>query len=229
MNPIGLELKPSKTKYSNTLYEYKENIGFDFLGFTIRQFEVGNYRSAKNPQGKRLGFVTQIQPSKQKQKVHLEKIAKVINSFKSNKQSDLILKLNPIIRGWTNYYSTIFASKTFSRMDYLVWQKLRAWALYSCDSTNKHKVMKKYWHKKDNENWRFSTKNGLVLAKYIDTKTKIHIKVQGRRSPYDGDYIYWSSRMGHHPELPSELSRLLHEQKGKCEWCKLHFFYGDLL
>ena len=226
---IGLELKPSKTRYSNTLYEYQGNTGFDFLGFSIRQFETGKYRSTKNSRGERLGFITQIQPSKQKQEAHLRKISEVINSHKSKKQSDLIVKLNPIIRGWANYYSTIFASKTFNRMDFLVWQKLRSWALYACNDTKKYKVFSKYWHKKGNENWRFSTNNGLFLAKHIDTKTKIHKKVQGRRSPYDGDYVYWGSRMGHHPELPNRLATLLHKQKGKCEWCKLHFFYGDLL
>lgn len=71
--------------------------------------------------------------------------------------------------------------------------------------------------------------SGWNLAKYIDTKTKIHKKVRGQKSPYDGDYIYWSSRMGHHPEISNKLASLLHKQKGKCEWCKLHFFYGDLL
>ncbi|MBD2347197.1 hypothetical protein H6G18_24150 [Anabaena subtropica FACHB-260] len=27
-----------------------------------------------------------------------------------------------------------------------------------------------------------------------------HIQVQGSRSPFDGDWVYWSSRMGKHPE-----------------------------
>ncbi|MHC5829686.1 MAG: group II intron maturase-specific domain-containing protein, partial [Nostoc sp.] len=122
--------------------------------------------------GKPLGFTTQIQPSRDKQKEHQKKIGDVIKRHTSGSQAELILELNPIIRGWSNYYSTIFASKTFNKMDFLIWQKLRSWALRACPKTKKYKVFPKYWKRIGNENWRFSTDNGLVLAKYIDTKTK---------------------------------------------------------
>lgn len=37
LQDMGLELKPSKTRFAHTLYEYEqEKPGFDFLGFTIR-------------------------------------------------------------------------------------------------------------------------------------------------------------------------------------------------
>jgi len=229
LTQIGLELKPSKTKISHTLNQFEGNTGFDFLGFTIRQFETGKYRSSKSSNGKPLGFTTQIQPSREKQKEHQKKIGEVIKRHTSGSQADLILELNPIIRGWSNYYSTIFASKTFNKMDFLTWQKLRSWALRACPKTKKYKVFPKYWKRIGNENWRFSTDNGLVLAKYLDTKTKIHIKVKGQKSPYDGDYIYWASRMGKHPLISSRLANLLHKQKGKCEHCNLYFYDGDLI
>jgi len=66
LTQMGLELKPSKTKISHTLNEYEGNVGFDFLGFSIRQYETGKYRSPKSTNGKPLGFTTQIQPSKEK-------------------------------------------------------------------------------------------------------------------------------------------------------------------
>jgi RNA-directed DNA polymerase len=229
LSPMGLELKPSKTKISHSLNKFEGNTGFDFLGFSIRQFETGTYRSAKSTNGNPLGFNTQIQPSKEKQKIHLKKVAEVIKSHTSNKQSDLIRELNPIVRGWANYYSTIFASEIFDKMDFLTWQKLRSWALRACPKTQKYKVFSKYWAKRGNENWRFSTEHGLALAKYIDTKTKPHVKVKGSKSPYDGDYIYWASRMGKHPQISSRLASLLKKQKGKCEHCDLHFYEGDLI
>ena len=43
---IGLELKAEKTRISHTLEG--ENPGFDFLGFNIRQYVVGKYRSGKS-------------------------------------------------------------------------------------------------------------------------------------------------------------------------------------
>ncbi|GAB4039431.1 hypothetical protein GCM10028809_60640 [Spirosoma gilvum] len=35
---LGLALKPSKTKITHTLQSHEASIGFDFLGFTIRQY-----------------------------------------------------------------------------------------------------------------------------------------------------------------------------------------------
>jgi RNA-directed DNA polymerase len=61
---IGLELKPSKTRLAHTLNEYEgEKAGFDFLGWTIRQFKTGKYRSGKNTHKEVLGFATIIKPS----------------------------------------------------------------------------------------------------------------------------------------------------------------------
>ncbi|WP_193197987.1 hypothetical protein [Nostoc sp. MG11] len=50
-----------------------------------------------------------------------------------------------------------------------------------------------------------------------------HIKVQAERSPYDGDLVYWSTRMGRHPEVKPEIAILLKKQKGKCSECGLYF------
>jgi RNA-directed DNA polymerase len=62
---IGLELKPSKTRIVHTLVPLRESpAGFDFLGFEVRQYPVGKYRSGKH-NGKRLGFETIIQPGKE--------------------------------------------------------------------------------------------------------------------------------------------------------------------
>jgi len=39
----------------------------------------------------------------------------------------LLDHLNPIIRGWSAYYSSQ-CSKAYSHLDFLLYQKLRAWA-----------------------------------------------------------------------------------------------------
>ena len=38
---VGLRLKPSKSRVTHTLEPYEGNVGFDFLGFHIRQYRVG--------------------------------------------------------------------------------------------------------------------------------------------------------------------------------------------
>jgi len=99
-------LKPSKTKLTHTLSEIEgEKPGFDFLGFNIREFPKEKHQSGKNTQGEKLGFKTIITPSQNKTKVHYDHIARVIDAQKSAPQAALIKRINPIIRGWANYYS----------------------------------------------------------------------------------------------------------------------------
>ena len=35
--------------------------------------------------------------------------------------------------------------------------------------------------------------------------------------------------MGRHPEMPTSKAFMLKKQKGKCNWCGLHFREGDIL
>lgn len=121
---MSLELKPSKTKISHTLETFDDNVGFNFLGFNIRQYQKGKHHSAKESNGKLLGFKTLIKPSAEKVKLHLRKLGEVVDSHKSAPQVALIKRLNPIIRGWSKYYSTKVSSETFSDCDHYFFEKL---------------------------------------------------------------------------------------------------------
>jgi len=157
LSDFGLELKPSKTKLTHTLNEYNGNVGFEFLGFHVQQHKVGNYRSANSSKGIPLGFKTLITPSKPKVKAHLAKIEEVIDNHNHSPQYALIKRLNLIIRGWSNYYSTVVSKETFSRLDSLIYDKLRAWARRrGKGSINKDK----YWRTVGDRNWCFSTEEG---------------------------------------------------------------------
>jgi len=155
LSDIGLELKPSKTKLTHRLNELDGNVGFEFLGFPIQQHKVGNYRSASNGTFK-LGFNTLITPSKAKVKTYKALIAEVIDTHKIAPQADLISKLNPIIRGWSNY-STVLSKEIFSKVDHLTSEKLRAWVR----TRGKGDINKdKYWRTVGDRNWCFSTEDG---------------------------------------------------------------------
>jgi len=229
---MGLELKPSKTRISHTLETYDDYVGFDFLGFNIRQYQVGKHHGAKSSKGVKLGFKTLIKPRAEKVKSHLKKLGEVVNSQKSSPQVALIKRLNPIIRGWSNYYSSVVSSKTFTDCDYYFFEKLKRWADRRHPMKNKTWIMRKYWHTEGKDNWVFSTregKNPFKLARHLDTKIVRYVKVKGDKSPYDGDLIYWSSRMGKHPEMPPEKAVLLKRQQGRCAYCGLYFQDGDIL
>jgi RNA-directed DNA polymerase len=226
---MGLELKPSKTKITHTFHKYEGKVGFDFLGHTIRQYKVGNYRADKNNQGEPLGFSTLITPSNEKVLLHLEEIGRIIDSHKGAPQEALITRLNPVIRGWANYYSTAVSKVIFNKLDSLTYQKLRAWALRRCTNSNKHEIANKYWRTVGNDNWCFSTHNGLKLTRHRNTPIERYIKVKGEGSPYDGDWVYWSTRMGKHPEVTNRMAKLLKSQKGRCTHCGLFFKDDDLI
>lgn len=244
LKDIGLELKPSKTRLTHTLHNVgKEKAGFDFLGFNVRQYKVGKYTSAKSPTGKILGFKTLIKPSKKSIKTHYSKLAEIIDSSKSLKQERLIGRLNPVIRGWSNYYSTVVSAKAFERMDALTIWKLWKWAVKRHRNKGKKWLKSKYFQSKStynnkentysNKDWIFATtKDGLINNKlyyHRDTKSKRHVIVKGESSPFDGNLIYWSSRMGKNPLMPQSKAKLLKTQKGKCNWCGLTFLHDDVI
>ena len=224
---MGLELKDSKTRVSHTLHKYEGNVGFDFLGFNIRQYKVGkcHYGKTGGWNSRILDFKTNISPSKEALKKHTTKVGKIIHKHKSTSQATLINQLNPVIRGWSNYYSCVVSKKTFSKADLNTYQQLRAWVV------RRRGKMRQYFHTSNGRKWVFSTReenNPLRLLRHDDTKIVRHKKVVGEKSPYDGDTLYWSERKGKHPELSYKVAILLKAQKGKCAHCGLHFKDGDL-
>jgi len=223
LKDMGLELKPSKTKLKHTLNECEDGVGFDFLGFHIRQYKTGLYRCAYSPHNKPLGFSTLIMPSKEKVKAHLRKMEEIVSTHRNAPQEALIVKLNPIIIGWGKYYSTVPSAKTFKRLDMLLFKKLKAWASYrGKGSVNKDK----YWR----NGWHFMTENGnFSLAKHSECHITKHVKVQNTRSPYDGDWVYWGTRMGQYPDIRANVATALKKQKGKCSYCGLYFKETDIV
>jgi len=69
----------------------------------------------------------------------------------------------------------------------------------------------------------------LRLLNHADTPIVRHVKVKGESSPYDGNLVYWSTRMGNNPEMPNRISKILKKQKGKCTHCEMFFREDDVL
>jgi RNA-directed DNA polymerase len=227
---IGLELSPSKTRIGHTLDG--EQPGFDFLGFTIRQLRVGKYRTGKHALFGRpaepLGFKTIIRPSKDAVKRQLTKVADVIQKRKAATQQELIAELNPVIQGWARYYAMACSGRTFGTMDHLVYIKLHRWAVRRHPQKNKNWIANKYW-RTERGSWEFAPRNGQALREYKETHIERHVKVRGNASVFDGNWVYWASRLGRHPEHPRSITLLLQRQRGKCGWCGLYLKDTDIL
>ena len=89
------------------------DVGFDFLGFTIRQHPVGKYHTGKDTSGRPLGFKTLVTPGKAKV-VAPPEASRDSTAHRAAPEEALIGRLNPITRGWCSYYRTAASKETFA-------------------------------------------------------------------------------------------------------------------
>ena len=216
---MGLELKPSKTRITHTLRNEGE-AGFDFLGFNVRQYPA---RQTK------LGFKTIIKPSKNAVKRHGLRMGEVIAHQKMADQAQLINELGPVIGGWSNDYSRVCSKKTYSTVDRTLLNQLRAWIKSRHPKQSRQGATAKYW-KREGGKLHFSPKDSRIRLRFhSETPIKRHVKIQGNRSPYDSDWMYGSTRMGHRPGVSTRVATLLKSQQGRCHRCGLYCKAGDVL
>jgi RNA-directed DNA polymerase len=114
MTRLKLKLHPEKTK---VVYTWSE--GFDFLGF--------HFHKAHSEIGK---FVPYMWPSQKAMK----KIRGVIRQTTERKQlrkplTDIVAELNPVIRGWRNYFRAGNSTNKFKQLDHYISRRLRVSAL----------------------------------------------------------------------------------------------------
>ena len=176
----GMELNEAKTKIIH------RDKGFDFLGFTIRQFHS------------RARSVCLAKPSKKAIERHLWDIKMVISNNKQIKADELVSKLNPIIRGWANYYVYSSAKEIFNYIDYRVWKMLWQWCLRRHPRKGKQWIRKRYFMNIDGKKWIFGErKDSVLLFSRSFQAGKRYIPVKGFNSPYDASlHEYWSRRHG---------------------------------
>ena len=220
---MGLALKEAKTRFAHTLEAKEEcngNVGFDFLGFTIRQFPVGKYKSKKR-------YKTIIQPSKPSIEGHYKDLATVIERMKAATSDDVITMLNPQIVGWSNYFKTEVSTKAFQRLDNLLWQKLYRWAKRKHSHKSAHWVVHKYFTPMGKrKHARFAGKTQ-TLKWHGDTTVKHQAALRKGVSPYDGNWSYWGTRRGKYIGLDTIRGKLLKHQGGRCTHCRLYFTMED--
>jgi RNA-directed DNA polymerase len=226
---LNLELKPSKTSITHTLHPYEGKVGFNFLGWQVRQYPVGKTHTGYNTHRQPLGFKTFIKPSKEAVLRHLNRLKEIIDEHKTQTQQALINHLNPVIRGWSNYYASGVSKEGFSKADNLLYYKLQRWAKRRHPTKSGHWISAKYWRTSGNNRWSFATPHGESLYRHTHTPIVRHTKVKADKSPFDGDWLYWSSRQGHYPGISNIEASLLKRQKGKCARCELFFRDGDVL
>ena len=201
----GLRLSPDKT----LITEISE--GFDFLGMNLRKYQ------------KKLI----IKPSKQKVKRFLKKIQATIKEYSSVSQELLIRKLNPMIRGWCNYYRHVCSKEVFAFVDYKMFWMLKRWAERRHPKKNALWIKNKYWHSIEKRN-RFAVvdkKDDRVIALLLlADKTKIirHIKTRHEANPYLPEFEEYFNQRLYNRWLVSQtkkIKNIIKRQKSTCPLC----------
>jgi RNA-directed DNA polymerase len=199
---MGLKLNESKTRICHTKEWYKgEKPGFDFLGFNIRTFDTGKYQSETNVKGEKLMLVTKIKPSTKSVRKFTTQVKKVLDESHNIAPELMIKRLSLLIRGWGNYFKIGSHSReTFEKLEFHHLHKLYLnWGRKRFSQHGIGYITRKIFHHSEESSSTFGWKDGsskyLVPTLYGFRYTK-YTKVQGTRSPYDGDWLYWMGKMG---------------------------------
>ncbi|MBU3154484.1 group II intron reverse transcriptase/maturase [Clostridium estertheticum] len=164
----GLTLSEEKTRITHI------DKGFDFLGWTFKKYK-----------GKLI-----VKPSKSSIKNIIRRCSTIIlKEGKASTQSDLIRRLNQVIRGWTNYHKHVVASKAFSYINNTLYYLLQQWAKHRHPNKNQWWRLNRYWHEKNVKRWLFTTDDySLINLRRI--KIVRHPKLQISKTPFlDKDYF----------------------------------------
>lgn len=171
MRERGLELSPEKTCITSITQ------GFDFLGQNIRKF----------------GDKLLIRPAKKNLQVFLAKMRQQIRESRGVSQNQLICQLNPLLRGWTNYHRHIVATRTFEKVERVLFDSLWRWAKRRHSNKSRAWIFRRYWHRHEGGNGfavRLDTasKDKPVWLRLFDpgkVKIKRHIKIRAEANPFD--------------------------------------------
>lgn len=207
----GLQLSAEKTRITPI------EQGIDFLGKHIRTY-----------QGKFLAI-----PSKKNTKAFVDKIRGIMRSNKQATAGYLIVRLNPVIRGWAEYHRHSASKRTFGKVDDAIFDALWRWIRRRHPHKNRRWMTRKYFTTRGNRHWVFYgttvDPNGKVTMhtwrKAADMPIRRHTKIKAAANPYDPQWeVYFEDRLG--VKMAANLRgrrRLLYlwqAQNGICPVCQ---------
>jgi RNA-directed DNA polymerase len=186
---MGLHLHADKTRITHTLTPYQGQVGFDFVGFNIRQESREQHSTGKSeqkrspgskaivtsllhrlaPQQRVPGLKTIVAPSQEASNRHLTAIEQKLQQLQTAPQTQVIEELNPMIAGWAAYYNGIVPAATLNRYDDLLEQRLIDWASRRHPGKARDWLFSRYWQRAGNNRRVFATSNGIQLRAYRQT------------------------------------------------------------
>lgn len=119
LNTLGVQLHPQKTRIVHVRY------GFEFLGYKIKQGKQLKLPPNKIRSGAQSGKLYAI-PKESSVKRFMDQVRSRTRRKAPLKTEELIEQLNPVLRGWGQYYKRAHIRKLFNRLDR--WIVRRIWS-----------------------------------------------------------------------------------------------------
>ena len=143
--PMGLRLSEAKTRIAHI------DEGFDFLGFRIQ-------RHPKRGTGKRYVYTY---PSKKALAAVKAKVRTLTRQGTNQPLAVLLRQLNPVLRGWTNYFRHGVSKATFDYLRAFTWRRVVGWLRRKHPRANWKWLRRRYlprWWPTDGRGRRCSTR-----------------------------------------------------------------------
>ena len=206
----GLQLSEEKTHIRH-LTE-----GFDFLGFNVRLY--------RTPNSSKSGYKQLIKPSKESIRQIRKKLKGIWHKHLGSPTVALINEMNPVIRGWSNYFRIAVAKRVFSDLDNFMYYRAKRYTMRRHPTKSGQWRTHKYWGQSVGSrraNWVFMDKTrGASLMKFSWVKIKRHVMVTRDYSPDDPTLQdYWRQRRAKTRSTDARYRKLFNKQNGLCPVC----------
>lgn len=183
---------------------------------------------------------TLVKPQKDKVQAKLREIKDWLHDHPNVQPETVIEVLNPILRGWANYYKHAVSKEVFATFDHHLVHALIRWAKRRHPSKGVRWVIPRYFGTIEGDRWVFKARardrqeqwRDYYLYRLEMTKIVRHTKVQGRASPDDPALAdYWTQRQTKYGKTyypaDSKLYRVAKRQGWKCPNYHDHLFNGE--
>jgi RNA-directed DNA polymerase len=181
----GLRLSEEKTRIAHL------SEGFDFLGFNVRHYPA--------PKTARSGYKLLIKPSKASVSTFKERMRGEWKDLNGHNAMEVLKRLNPILRGWANYFRVGVSKHTFQTLDHWMFDRCARHVRSNHSRKGWRWCRSKYWGQLNPERadrWVFGEKStGAYLLKLSWTPIRRHVLVKSSSSPDDPALRgYWTER-----------------------------------
>ena len=216
LNVRGLELSEEKTDIRHL------RDGFDFLGANIKEYKEENSDKA----------VLLIRPSNDSVARFRERLRHEWDYLRGHSVKTVMDKLNPILRGWGNYYRHVVSSRIYNRLDNFNYWRCRRWMKLNHPNKNDTWKVNRYFQVSvlGKPSKRFGNADtGQYLFALSDLRIERHILIRHDASPDNPELrTYWKKRGKRKTELlpTAKHTKLAELQDGICPVC-LDSLYGE--